>query len=367
LENENPASKYERIGQIVSIFLKGSVWHANFQLNGKQRRKSLRTTSKKEAKRRALLLEAELIKGEYKGNAKPPSIESADDAYRSHLRTEKRAKKTLAKYFKVLDRVKDLARRRHVTTLVEIDLGFIDAYRKERTDAGAAPKTVYNETMIVRQFINFAKSRRLVATDPLAGLRLREPKPTPQPCWTPAEVDLILDSAKGPHVAGFTILAETGLRIGELKYLTWTDIDMDRNVLHVRAKDDWQPKTGDQRTVPMSERLRNLLSKLPRRSKWVLTAPRSAQYPAGDNQISDRRALEALKRTLAKLGLPGHLHTFRHAFISRALTSGIPEAVVRSWVGHVDPDVLRLYTHIVDADSQAAMRRLNGGADRTKE
>jgi hypothetical protein len=43
----------------------------------------------------------------------------------------------------------------------------------------------------------------------------------------------------------------------------------------------------------------------------------------------------------------------------RALTSGIPEAVVRAWVGHVDADVIRLYTHIADADSQAAMRRLN--------
>src|SRR5207245_1975003 len=83
--------------------------------------------------------------------------------------------------------------------------------------------------------------------------------------------------------------------------------------------------------------------------------------------VSERRLLSALKRVLLRLGLPGHLHTFRHAFISRALTAGIPEAVVREWVGHVDRDILRLYTHIASATSQAAMRRLTAESAGPKE
>jgi len=46
-----------------------------------------------------------------------------------------------------------------------------------------------------------------------------------------------------------------------------------------------------------------------------------------------------LKRLLKKLGLPGHLPTFRHTFISLALTRGVPEATVRKWVGHVDDEI----------------------------
>jgi hypothetical protein len=69
---------------------------------------------------------------------------------------------------------------------------------------------------------------------------------------------------------------------------------------------------------------------------------------------------------LSALGLTGHLHTFRHAFISRSLAAGIPEAVVREWVGHVDRDVLRLYTHIVSATSQEAMRRLSDVSNTSK-
>jgi integrase len=358
MENEQPQNQSERIGDIVRIFLKGDTWWANSQVNRRQRRRSLHTTSKKEARRRALLLEADILRGQLQHEGKAGGIGSTVEAYRSYLNAEKRAPKTLVKYNAVLDRVEELAERLQRKTMAGIDLQFIDAYRKERTDSEAAPKTIYNETMIIRQLVNFAKSRRLVANDPLAGLRLREPKPTPQPCWTQDEVERILAAASQPCQPALTILADTGLRVGELKHLTWDDVDYVNNVLHVRPKDGWKPKTGDQRAVPMSPRVRALLEGLPQDSTWVVTAPPSPKYPNGDHQISERRLLKALKQILKNLGFKGHLHTFRHAFISRALTSGIPESVVRAWVGHVDADVIRLYTHIADAASQAAMRRL---------
>jgi len=53
-----------------------------------------------------------------------------------------------------------------------------------------------------------------------------------------------------------------------------------------------------------------------------------------------------------------YLHTFRHSFISRAIVQGIPEAIIRSWVGHVDHKKLQHFTHIADRESQAAMQRL---------
>jgi integrase len=358
MKNDQPRNQSELIGELVRIFRKGNTWWANYQVNRRQRRQSLHTTSKKEARRRALLLEADILRGHLEPNRKAGGIGSTVDAYRSYIKAEKRAPKTLVKYNKVLDRIQELAGQLRRKTMAGIDLQFIDAYRKKRTDAEAAPKTIYNETMIIRQLVNFAKSRRLVVNDPLAGLRLREPKPTPQPCWTQDEVERILAAAGQPYQPALTILADTGLRIGELKHLTWDDVDYVNNVLHVRPKEGWKPKTGDQRAVPMSDRVRSLLEGLPQQSGWVVTAPPSCAYPNGDHQVSERRLLQALKRVLKKLGLRGHLHTFRHAFISRALTSGIPESVVRAWVGHVDADVIRLYTHIADAASQAAMRRL---------
>ena len=76
---------------------------------------------------------------------------------------------------------------------------------------------------------------------------------------------------------------------------------------------------------------------------WVFTFPAVGRYR--DRQVSERRLLQYLQRILKKIGLPGHLHTFRHAFISLALINGVPEATVRKWVGHVDPETMKRYTH----------------------
>ena len=61
------------------------------------------------------------------------------------------------------------------------------------------------------------------------------------------------------------------------------------------------------------------------------------------------------------------MHTLRHSFISDALTKGIPEAVLRSWVGHIDPEVTKIYTHIADTASQAAMQRLADAHQRERK
>src|ERR1700722_494871 len=108
---ENCSNKNERVGEIVRIFLKGQNWWANYQLRGRQKRTSLRTTSKKEARRRALLLEADIVRGNVQSEGKSSPIDVAIDSYRSYLKAERRSKKTLVKYNKVLGRVQDLALR----------------------------------------------------------------------------------------------------------------------------------------------------------------------------------------------------------------------------------------------------------------
>ena len=362
MSNEEQKHESERVGDRVRIYLRGGVWWANFQLAGRQHRQTLGTASKKEARRKALLLEASLLEGRQASRRRPPTVDAAVQEYLGVLRTEGRAAKTMTKYSKVLERLAGLLRDRRAGSLTDLDRRAIDAYHRARVADGVAPKTLYTETVIIRQLVNFALSRQLIAEDPLRGLRIREPKPTPQPCWTAEEVETILAASPESHRAAFTILADTGMRFGELAHLTWDDVDFDHNVLHIRAKADWKPKTGDRRAVPMSPRVLTILRRLPRRARWVVTAPPSTRYPRGDHQVSERRLLGVLKRVLRGMGLVGHLHTFRHAFISTALTRGVADALVREWVGHVDPHIMKHYTHIASQASQAAMKRFVGEA-----
>lgn len=341
------------------IFRRGTVWQANFQVNGRQRRESLQTSNKKEARRRAVQLEGELDAGRWQPTVESTTLTEAIDAYMAFLKAEDRAPKTLSKYKKVFERVSELAVRRGVVYLSAVNQRLVDAYRRERADEGIGAKTRFTETVVIRQLVNFALAREMIVIDPLKGLRIKRPKPTLQPCWTPEQTQQILAASPAHVQPALTILAECGLRVGELAWLTWDDVDLIANFLHVRPKPGWKPKSGEQRAVPLSPMLRVLLNSLPRQFRWVVTMPGTTQHAKPGRQWTERRLLIALKKVLSSVGLNGKLHTFRHSFISRALLSGIPVAVVQEWVGHVDPTIIRLYTHVHCEASQAAMARLS--------
>ncbi|MDZ4683446.1 MAG: site-specific integrase [Planctomycetaceae bacterium] len=282
------------------------------------------------------------------------------DAFLAAAEAENRAPKTLSKYrFKTAE-IQSLAEDRRVSHITQLNPQFADAYRSQLRKADKAPKTIYNSLVILRSLTLFAHRRRLSDVDPLVGYKLRKPKPTPQPCWSSAEADTIVAAAPATYRSYFQFLRETGCRAGEGKFLTWNDVDFARSIIHIRPKDNWKPKSGDQRTVPMTERLAGVLKALPRQGRWVFTAPATAKHPSADRQISERRSLQALKPVLKKVELEGHLHTFRHTYISQALMRGVPEPVVRQWVGHVDPAIIRLYTHVSDEVSQTYIRRFSG-------
>jgi integrase len=364
--NESNAIFSQKIGDHVSILRRGSKWYANYQFNGKQVRKSLRTRNLKEARRKALLIEAELLEGRHVETIKAKKIEEVTAAYVRHLESQQRRRKTVQKVELVIRRVKDLAAKRRAVTMKDIDLQFADAYRQHHIDEmqkkrnkKPAGKTLHNEMTILKQLVKFANQRKFVDGNSLQDLKLGKAKPAPQPCWDRVEVERILGAAAPSYRPALTLLAETGMRVGELEWLTWDDVDLERKVIHVRAKDDWKPKTGDQRAIPMSELARQTIQAQPRKCRWVFTMPKSWKEPEGNGQMKERRLLRSLKLTLQKLGLVGKLHTFRHSFISHAITKGVPEAIVRQWVGHVDQDILRLYTHINNRDSSAAMQRLS--------
>jgi integrase len=339
------------VGARVSIFLRGRTWYYNYQRNGSQVRKSLKTCSRKQALLLAQKIETELEQGLEPKKLEDATIAQARDAFCQCAEIEGRAQKTLAKYRQITGEIEAHAEKLRLTKVSELDAKFADSWRasmyRER-----APKTVHTAMTILRSLIRFAVHRRMVSIDPLVGYRLKKPKRTPQPCWTPEEADQILEAAPKAYRPYLTFLRETGCRAGEAKFLTWEDIVCKEEIAHIRPKDVWKPKTGDQRVVYLSPRLLDILKALPRHGRWVFCAPATTKWPNPDRQISERRALVALKRTLARLKLVGHLHTFRHTFVSQAIARGVPASVVREWVGHIDPEVTETYIHMFNQDNR---------------
>jgi hypothetical protein len=145
MENQRPNQQYEIVGELVSIFQRGRRWYAHYRLDGKPVRQSLKTSSKKEARRKALALERDLINGEVRRPTRAPSITDVINEYVSHLRAQRRSQKTITKYEFCFKLLLELAAKRRITRIDQIDLAFVDTYRLERTTHRAKPKKKDND------------------------------------------------------------------------------------------------------------------------------------------------------------------------------------------------------------------------------
>jgi integrase len=182
-------------------------------------------------------------------------------------------------------------------------------------------------------------------------------------------------------------LATTGLRIGELVDLRWSDVDLVRGVLSVRdnrhsarhrAVGGIRTNKGRRtRRVPVHTRLRAVLEKLPRRPDGrVFGGPRGGRLKADTVLLVLKRdVLGPLKGRFPTpkddLGFDCRLHSFRHFFVSEAFLGGASEGEVREWVGHTESRIVERYRHLRNEDARRKMDGIDflGDAkdDQTKE
>jgi hypothetical protein len=139
-DNINNDPSYELVGEYVSIFQRGRRWYAYYRLEGKSVRQSLKTTSKKQARTKALAIERDIENGEVRRPARAPLIKDVVEEYLAHLRAQRRAVSTIRKYLFGFKLIQELAARRGISRINQIDLAFVDAFRLERMTHRFKPK-----------------------------------------------------------------------------------------------------------------------------------------------------------------------------------------------------------------------------------
>lgn len=170
--------------------------------------------------------------------------------------------------------------------------------------------------------------------------------------YTKDQVEQLLGRAIGPWRTVVFLGALAGLRRSEIAALRWTDVDRERNRIHITAYDAFQgstekipaftPKDFERRWVPMTKSLRRHLEKLPRRGELVL----GRAYSPG--------VLSAyFTKIIRKAGLPGSLHTLRHTFAAWLASAGIPLFTISKLLGHASVKTTEIYAHLAP-DTQAA-------------
>ena len=201
---------------------------------------------------------------------------------------------------------------------------------------------------------------------------------------TQQQQKLFIEAIKGHKLEVlFLIALGTGLRLGELLGLKWSDIDFNTGILTVnrtlsRVKNqttgkyeiiEQTPKTkNSNRTIPIPN---DILNKLKEHKKnqskqrlFVGEGYINNNYVFTDdagNPIDDKRPGRNLKSTLAKLSIePIKFHALRHTYATRLFEANVPPKTVQVLMGHYDISItMDIYTHVMEDAKLEAIEKLN--------
>ena len=157
--------------------------------------------------------------------------------------------------------------------------------------------------------------------------------------------------ARSPHIyLALTLALNAGMRDGEIKQLTWAQINFAKQYLAVgRAK----TAGGEGRTIPLNSELFAVLTNYVEwyQQKFGATKPEWYVFPFGSPQPTDpTRHVTTLKtvwsNVRANAGVKGRWHDNRHTLITELAESGAGDQTIMDIAGHVSKQMLKHYSHI---------------------
>jgi len=159
----------------------------------------------------------------------------------------------------------------------------------------------------------------------------------------------------------FTLLAETGLRVGQALGLRHSDIASAARQLHIVPRDNAngaRTKTHSTRTIPISVSLVRLYgaymhSEYDVDSDYVFVnlfaEPKGA--PLTYNTVN-----QLVRRLRARTGIDFTAHMFRHSFATELIRTGVPIEVVRELMTHQSSATTSaIYAHLLTEDVRAPL------------
>lgn len=263
--------------------------------------------------------------------------------------------------------------------------------------------TIHIVNALMNNIFNLALKYDMVKKNPCIGIILpKEEKKEPGVLSQDGQ-KLFLEVIKGDYYEPlYLLMLATGLRIGEACALTWQDVDLHNQVLHVNHTLLYQPDpdTGkstprlqspksltSRRCVPLIDDLAEVLRLHQKKQQHFIQEHfcdlhisaefRNLVFMTKNGQpVKEPNIYQRLRHITARMNAieesTAHLekrpkqvfpnitpHKLRHAFATRAFESGLAPKTVSDLLGHSDLSLtMNLYTHVTAEMKQKEMEKL---------
>lgn len=246
-----------------------------------------------------------------------------------------------------------------------LDRDLVKAFVADLLAAGAEPATARSRQLALRRFSNWLAEEREIDDDPLLGLKAPKLDTKVTESLTDDELRRLIKACAGQDFrdrrdeAIVRLMAETGMRAGEVCALTVSDVDLIRGVVTVT-----RGKGGKGRTAPFGPQTGRAIDRYLRRRRDHLLAGSPALWLGDRGKSLEYYGLhKALKYRADLAGLTGfHPHLLRHTAASRWLAAGGSEGGLMAVAGWSTRGMIDRYTRSTAAARAAdEARALNLG------
>lgn len=247
-----------------------------------------------------------------------------------------------------LSRSKSLAK----LNLSAISPSHIAAYQSERLAEGRAPKTVNGEISVLRQLLKHARIwyRFIDEYKPIRNFR-----PPVGRALTTEETDRLFNEARTRPDWRYAYVAATlafycGMRACEIKGLKWKHINWGEQFLEIKRSKTparWRNPSLNHTCLDALRSLFNSVSIIGANDPDHFVFP----WHGREQRIDPTRPItswrSAWRSILKAAGLIGvRFHDGRHTVVTTLAEKGTPDWVIQAQVGHVDPQMMKTYSHI---------------------
>lgn len=250
------------------------------------------------------------------------------------------------------------------TNLSEIDYSVVSALCNDLMESGGkdqvglAAKTVADSLSLTKAVIKYA-SRMKYLTDRTALDVSVKVKNAPLRVLSVQEQQVLISELTEEldfTGLGIYICLFTGIRVGELCALTWNNISLENNMIHIhRTMQRIQTPDGEKKTailiaepksqcsirdIPIAGTLREKLMQQTIKEGYVLTGSKN-------KYVEPRTMQNRFKAIVERCGIrDAHFHTLRHTFATRCIEVGFDVKSLSEILGHANVSItLNRYVH----------------------
>lgn len=247
--------------------------------------------------------------------------------------------------------------------------------QKAGHDGRATIKLVH---IALRDALDQAVQWKLIADNPADAVEKPQHKAKDRVIWTEEQQRLFLVQAtEYRYYPMWVLMLYTGLRVGEICGLRWSDIDMDAQTLTVRwtcNRNYGEPVEGaaktesGERMIPFTGATRRVLQQWKvKQNEERLRA--GAQWQDTEGRVFTTRKgavptynsiRQSLMRACRRIGLPYDAqHALRHAFGTNMVYAGVDPKTASELMGHASVEFyMDTYVHPTEEKKRAAIQQM---------